>query len=208
MSDIIEQRGKGDAGIPDEELIQQFLQQKNPAAFDAIMLRYQDMVYRICYRMLGDHDDALDVSQEIFVTCYRKIHQFSGKSKLSTWLYRMSVNHCKNLWRKQKRSVSTHAISIDDDNPGEDRSAIQIADNNPDPREHASDKEMQNLVMQKIHALKPEFREILILRYSEELSYEEIAEISGCTIGTIKSRLNRARQELRMLLRGFVDVKT
>ena len=207
MSDIIEQQRKDDAGIADAELIQQFLKHNNPAAFDAIMLRYQDMVYRICYRMLGDHDDALDVSQEIFVTCYRKIHQFSGKSKLSTWLYRMSVNHCKNLWRKKKRSVSTYAISIDDDNPGEDRSPVQIADNNPDPRTHASDRELQNLVMEKIHELKPDFREILILRYSEELSYEEIAEISGCSIGTIKSRLNRARCELRLLLKGFVDVR-
>lgn len=195
------------AEYSDAELIRRYCQENDTLAFDKLMVRYQDMVFRLCYRLLGNYDDALEVAQEVFLSCYRKLRTFTGKAKFSTWLYRLTVNHCKNFWRRQRRSIATHTISLDQTNENKERPPLQIANGNPDPREEIASRQLQQLVQERVRLLSPEYHQVLILRYSEELSYEEIAEIVGCPVGTVKSRLNRARKELHTLLKDIWDVK-
>ena len=190
----------------DSELIALCLKEPEHRAFETIMVRYQDMVFRICFRMLCNEEDALDVAQEVFMTCYRKLHTFSGRSKFSTWLYRLAVNHCKNFWRKEGRSVTTKALSIDQPRSEDDeRPLLEVADTNPGPRNRAEQHQLRGIIFDRMALLKPEYREVLILRYAEELKYEEIAEILDCNVGTVKSRLFRAREELRPLLSKALD---
>jgi len=187
----------------DSELINRCVLQHDKGAFDTLMTRNQDMVFRMCYKLLGNYDDALEVSQEVFLTCYRKLDKFEGKSKFSSWLYRMTLNHCKNFWRRQNRSATHKAISIDKPYTGEEDHTIQIAVEDPDPREQATSRQLKEIIFQRMQNLTPEHREILILQFSENLSYDEIAEIVVCPVGTVKSRINRARRELKNLLQDI-----
>jgi RNA polymerase sigma-70 factor (ECF subfamily) len=201
VSNSIEHNEVKGAEVSDAELVAAFCATKDSDAFDTLMLRYQDMVYRVCYRMLGDEESALDVAQEVFLTCYRKLHTFAGKSRFSTWLYRMSVNHCKNFWRRENRAPTQKAISIDQPTSEEDeRPIVQLESSNPGPRVDAERSQLRSVIRNRVKMLKPEHQEVLILRYAEELKYDEMAKILECTVGTIKSRLHRARQELRPLI--------
>ncbi|MCX7765101.1 MAG: sigma-70 family RNA polymerase sigma factor [Candidatus Sumerlaeia bacterium] len=177
------------------------------SAFDSLMLRYQDRVFGFCYKLLGNYEDALELAQEVFLTCFRKLHTFAGRSKFSTWLYRLAVNHCKNFWQHRQRSASAHSVSLDQTTARAELPPLQISAPQPNPREQLARQQLLELIQQRLQLLTPEHRQVLILRYSEELSYDEIAEILGCPVGTVKSRINRARDELQQLLRGIFKNK-
>lgn len=192
------ERAYGD--FSDEELIKFCIEKRDTVAFDSLMLRYQDSVFRLCYRLLGNYEDALELAQDVFLTCFRKLHTFAGRAKFSTWLYRLVINHSKNFLKRSRRSASAHSISINQQLNDEGKSPVQVADDKPGPREDVASKQLQELLQQRMQLLTPEHRQVLILRYAEELSYEEIAQIIGAPIGTVKSRINRAREELRRFL--------
>ena len=175
-------------------------------AFDQLIRIHQDRIYNLSLHLLGDPEDALDLAQEVFLTLFRKIASFRGDSALSTWLYRITANLAKNFWSRQERKGYSHTISLNEtESPdGEKDLPLQIPDSNPGPRQRAAGRELAALLQGQLHKLSFEHRQILLLRFSEGLSYEEMAQILESSIGTVKSRLNRAREELRDLMEPYL----
>ncbi|HEY3266446.1 MAG TPA: sigma-70 family RNA polymerase sigma factor [Armatimonadota bacterium] len=173
-------------------------------AFDAIVRRYERPVYNLAYRMTGNYDDANDVAAEAFVRVFNAIRRFRGESSFTTWLYRI-VTNCFLDERKRRRSHPM--VSLDDDIDSEGAPLQrQIEDDAPGPLALAEESERRRILERAIATL-PEFqREIITMYHTLSMSYEEIAEITGAPIGTVKSRLNRARIALRDALSAQVDI--
>lgn len=187
----------------DERLIKAF-QQGNRSAFDTLVLKHQQGVFNLCYRMLGDDHEANDSAQETFFKVYRSLKKFRFESAFSTWLYRVTVNTCKNrlkssAFRQKKRTVFLNNPHRTEDN----RQSMEILDNSPSPVAELERKERMKAIQAAIDTLTPERKEAVILKDIEGLSYEEIADITGQALGTVKSRLARARLDLRNKLRSF-----
>lgn len=187
--------------MEDNEIIDRFLSGETDY-FDELILKYKDMVFNLCFQMLRDYEESLDLSQDIFVKLYHSIKDYRKQAKFSTYLYRITVNFCKNKLKFLERVRKKNAFSLDDpiktDN-GEIKR--EVADTNPTPREVLAQKEKLKKITDAISSLKMEYKEIIILREMENLAYEEIARILNVGIGTVKSRLNRARMALRDKLR-------
>lgn len=155
---------------------------------------------------MGNYEEALDLTQEVFLNCFRKIASFKGDSAVSTWLYRITVNTAKNRWKYQQSRGFRKVHSLDAPlNPEDEERVRQYPDAQPTPRKVASDREAHQVLEQNLQMISEEYREALVLRYVEELSYEEIAEILRLSIGTVKSRIHRGRHELRQLMNEYID---
>lgn len=168
-------------------------------AYEELLTRFQQPVYNIVYRLLPDTTDAADVVQEVFLKVFRSIGGFRGRSSLKTWVYRIAVNEAHNhrRWFSRKRG---HETGLDDDQ-GEGVTYEQILpDHGPSPLELAVDRETHAAIEEALKNVKPAFREALVLREIEGLSYEEIAEVLQVNINTIKTRIVRGRQSLKELL--------
>ncbi|MCD8391374.1 MAG: sigma-70 family RNA polymerase sigma factor [Firmicutes bacterium] len=166
-------------------------------AFNEIFTQYQTQVVNMSYSLLSNREDALDAAQEVFVRVYRGIGGFKEKSSFSTWLYRITTNVCSDFLRKRQRSINALSISV---NADEDDRDTDIPDNSPTPEEHAELNERQKALYAALGELKEEYRIVITLFDIEGLSYEEISQITKAPIGTIKSRLNRARSALKKIL--------
>ena len=172
-------------------------------AFDELVLCYQNRVFNLCYRFLGEREEANDCAQEAFVKAFKSLKSFRFDSAFATWLYSITVNTCKNRlksadYRYRKRSVSIDGASGKDDRS----SSLEIEDTAPSPFTQLAEKEMESLLQRAIEDLPQDARTVVILRDVEGLSYEEIARITGYNLGTVKSRLARSRQQLREMLKG------
>lgn len=167
-------------------------------AFNELVEQYQSQIINIAYGMLSDREDAYDAAQETFVKIYRNIGGFKGKSSLSTWIYRIVANVCNDILRKRQKRVVEFSISgaVSDDDDRE----MDITDDAPTPEEWLELSEEQRAVRKAISELGAEHREIITLSDIEQLSYDEISEILRCPIGTVKSRINRARNALKKKL--------
>jgi len=175
-------------------------------AFDRLIRRYQDQVFSVAFRLLGNEDDAADVTQDVFLACFRHLKNFRGGSKVSTWLHRITINMVKNLWSRRKRQGSDRTFSLDEAPDPDGGAPIDtIADSKANPRREAADAEIYEVLERKILELEPDFREVIVLRFIEGLSYEEIAEVTGEPLGTVKSRIFRARRALRDLMKNYLD---
>lgn len=161
-------------------------------AFRALFLRYQDRVYRMAHRMIGDREEATDLAQEVFLTVHRSLDRFEERSRFSTWLYRVTVNRCRDELRKRASVKHTRPGPLD---PG-----LPVPVAGAGPADAASSRETARIVQEALLALPEESREICILRDIEGLSYEEIAAALDLPVGTVRSRLFRARAALRDLL--------
>lgn len=174
-------------------------------AFDSLVQIHQDRIYNLALRLLGNEEDALDLAQEAFCAAFRKIGAYRGEAAFFSWLYRITVNLAKNFWRRGAQRVSERGVSMDPPNSeNEQEHAPQIPDGAPNPRQQAAGHELREILDEKMNEISFEFREILALRFMEGLSYEEIAEALGCNPGTVKSRLNRARNELKHLMEPYL----
>ncbi|MFH0794834.1 MAG: sigma-70 family RNA polymerase sigma factor [bacterium] len=176
-------------------------------AMNDLILHYQDRVYNLAYRLVGDHDEASDLSQEVFLTLFRKLKSFRKESRLGTWLYRIVVNHAKNRWKFLERRGRSRTESLEASVEDCDHRAIEVPDRAPDPRQQAAGREEMKLLGEHLGALQPEFREVLVLRFVENLSYEEIADVLETKIGTVKSRINRGRELLRERMRDVLKAR-
>ena len=170
-------------------------------AYEELLARFQQPVYALCLRLLNDPGEASDVVQEVFLKVFRNIESFQGKSSLKTWIYRITVNEAHNakrwFFRHRRREVDL------DTEPQETRSWKDvIADNGRSPFEMAFDHEQAAMIAAALDRVNPVFREAVVLRDITDLSYEDIADILGISLGTVKSRILRGREALREELAG------
>jgi RNA polymerase sigma-70 factor (ECF subfamily) len=181
-----------------ERLLIGRLKARDEQAFNEIVRLYGDKVFSLVYRMIGSRAEAEDIAQEVFVTVFKTVDGFRGESKFSTWLLRIAANHCKNRMKYLSRRPTAGAGL---EGVGEDAladrgtSPVQSRIEAPDVMMEAA--EMEALTQAAIAALEEDHRLLIVLRDVEELSYQEIGEITGLAEGTIKSRLHRARMAIK-----------
>jgi RNA polymerase sigma-70 factor, ECF subfamily len=193
---------------PDRELVsacQAGLPAGLEGPFRQLYDQYKDRVYNVCYRITGNATDALDASQETFGIMFRKIGEFRFESKFSSWVYRIAVNASIDL---KRRAGSRWLASLDaaTDSARAQGNRIEIRDEKIEQPIHAASRhELQNEIQHAIDQLSPKMRAITVLRYVENLSYEEISETLQISIGTVKSRLSRAHEALDRELTPVLD---
>lgn len=162
-------------------------------AFNELVTKYQSPVMNAAYNMLSNYDDAADAAQEVFFRVYKGLKTFQGKSSLNTWIYRITSNVCADILRNRRSAGETISINAPPDSGG----APDIVSGDPEPEELHEQNERVRTVRKAISELKEEYREVITLCDIEQLSYGEAAEVLRCPEGTVKSRLNRARNALR-----------
>ena len=162
-------------------------------AFETLVLEYEKNVYNIALRMTGNSEDAADMTQEAFIKAYNSLQSFRGDSKFSVWLYRIVSNVCLDFLRSKNRRP-TVSLSVEDDD-GED-AQLDVADESQSPELLLDRKLMRDSVRRGLDSLPPDYRQILLLREIQGLSYDEIAQALSLEVGTVKSRIFRARKRL------------
>jgi len=167
------------------------------SVFEIIVNLYEKKVYNTALRMCKNSEDAFDISQEVFLKVYKSIYSFKGESSLSTYIYRITYNMCIDFLRKQKKQNSVSLTNEDDEG---NIIELDIKDNKAGPVEAFEAKERGEVLKNCINELSDIHREMIVLRDIEGLSYKEIAEIIGIEEGTVKSRIVRARNNLKNLL--------
>jgi RNA polymerase sigma-70 factor, ECF subfamily len=188
-------------GRDESELVTE-LQAGSETAFDWLVTHYHGPVYNLILSMLGDTSDAADGTQEVFLKAFRGIGGFRQGSSLKTWLYRIAIREALNHKRWFKRHLQRN-VSIDAE-PEEGHSVIEIEDLGATPFDQLAAHEIQHAVQQALQEIPQVFRGAVILRDLEGLSYEEIAEVLECSVGTVKSRILRGRRALKELLEPFL----
>jgi RNA polymerase sigma-70 factor (ECF subfamily) len=184
-------------GRDESELVNE-LQAGSETAFDWLVTHYHGPVYNLILSMLGDTSDAADGTQEVFLKAFRGIRCFRQGSSLKTWLYRIAIREALNYKRWFKRHLQKN-VSIDAE-PEEGHSAIEIEDLAATPFDQLAAHEIQQAVQHALQEIPHVFRGAVILRDLEGLSYEEIAEVLECSVGTVKSRILRGRRALKEIL--------
>lgn len=191
-------------GLEDDwALVRRVVDARDLSAFDLLVQRYQDRIYGVIGRLVADAELARDLAQESFLKAYRGLAGFSGGSSFYTWLYRIA----RNVVTSQQRYDSARPkVSVSLDAPAGERSPLRLAapSGGPDPVQSAVESERRRFLLEALAALQPEFREIIVLRDFEDRSYEEIAELLDLPAGTVRSRLHRARTELRERLKPIL----
>jgi RNA polymerase sigma-70 factor (ECF subfamily) len=185
----------GERSPRDEELVARVLS-GDQESYAALVSRYSDFVYTIVLRVVGDAEDADDVTQETFVRAYRALGRFRGDSKFSSWLYRIAVNRAiTHLKRKRRRALTVDLDAV----PHVEASAV-LERREANPEDIVLDEEFRQRVRKAVAELPPQYRAVVTLFYLEERSYKEVAEILGIPMGTLKTHLHRARGMLRKTL--------
>lgn len=187
-------------GDDDSGLIKAF-QSGNVNSFETLIIKYKDRVFNLCYRFLGDYQEAEDASQDVFVKVYNALNKFRFKSSFYTWLYRITVNTCKNRINSLAFKKIRKNVQLENN---ENSELMKISDERYNPATQLEKKERVKLIQRAINELSPGQRTIIILRDIEGLSYEEIGSIIGKRLGTVKSRLSRARLDLNEKLKRIL----
>jgi RNA polymerase sigma-70 factor (ECF subfamily) len=171
------------------------------SAFEEILIKHQDRIYNVCRYMLGNKDEAEDAAQDTFIKAYRKLSDFRPDSALYTWLYRIAVNTCLD-YKKRPFFASMFRGTREDDEV-----MNKLPSDEPSPERLYESKQTGHALRVGLEQLLEKFRTVLILKEIEGLSYEEIAEVLDISTGTVKSRISRAREELKQLLKNFTEQK-
>jgi len=188
--------------VPDPMFLRQ-LKRRDERAFDRLVTEHQDAVVRYLARMLGSREEALDLAQEVFLAAFRFIDNFRGDCALRTWLFRIAANLYKNHLRYRDRRSMRRQSSFDD---AYERSDFHPVGSKPEsPEDLALGRDLQGILARGLEQLPPEFREALVLRDVELLSYEEIGELADLPAGTVKSRIHRARLQLMEFVRRATE---
>ena len=180
--------------ISDADCVRRIIQRGETDAFEILVRRHEKTIFNLVYRMLGDYDDAAEVSQEVFLSAYRAIGQFRGDANFSTWLYRIALNHATT----RRRSISSRhqkTVPIDDMEP--------LSDPELGPAETLERKEIRERVQLALNKLEPDDATMILLRDLQDISYDEVARMLEIPVGTVKSRLHRARQALKTQLATY-----
>ena len=190
--------GKADA---DQVLVRR-VQRGDKAAFDVLVRKYQHKIVKLVTRYVHDGAEALDVTQEAFIKAYRAIHGFRGDSAFYTWLYRIAINTAKNHLVAEGRRPLDHGVDLQDPEQYEAQSRLRDVDT---PERLLLTDEIQRTVEAAIAALPEDLRTAIVLRELEGMSYEQIAETMGCPVGTVRSRIFRAREAIDEKLKPLLD---
>ena len=172
-------------------------------SFEELVHRYQRPITGYVFRMLGDYEASLDVTQEVFIKVYNSLSKYSDEYKFSTWLYRIAHNAAIDHMRRN--SMATQSIEVE--NP-DGTYQLQIESRNPSPEQDHERSEWRNEIDAVVRCLPATYRDLIILRQSRDLSYDEIAEVTNLPLGTVKNRLFRAREMMRTIFidRGFTGI--
>jgi RNA polymerase sigma-70 factor (ECF subfamily) len=173
-------------------------------AFSELVNRYQTRLLNFIYRTIGDRDRAEDLVQEVFIRVYRHLHRFDRSKKFSTWVYTIASNLAKNELRNRSRNPLVLFTTMQGSNEDEDR-PLEFEDATTRPDDMFRKRHLRDLVEDTVSKLPEHHRQVFVLRELEGKSYEEIAEITNCNLGTVKSRLNRARTAFAAIVEPFVD---
>jgi RNA polymerase sigma-70 factor (ECF subfamily) len=191
---------KESAEHPDAALVAE-CQNGDPAAFEELVRRYKDRVYNVVYRFLGNHEDAQDVAQEVFVRAYQGMRGFRGSARLYTWLYSIAGNLARNKLRDAGRKGRNRGASLEALQAKAPDVAQRAVRSDATPLSLAQSKELEEILQAALEELPEHYRLTFVMRTFDNLSYDEIAESMGCPKGTVKSRLNQARMLLRERLK-------
>ena len=174
-------------------------QQGELQAFDELVERYQRYVFNLVYQHLGDADELEDVAQEVFLRIYKFIRKYRGQASLESWIYKIVLNYCRTHTRR-RGNILRWFVTLPKDSADGERS-FDLLDSVPDatydPAKSVEQRRVAEDILKTVHSLPVIYRDILVMREMNELSYEEIAEILGISIGTVKSRISRARDLVR-----------
>ncbi len=184
--------------MTDERMLVKKAQKGDGKAFEILMEEYFKKIYNIALRMTNNADDAADMTQEVMIKLFRNIGSFKGDSKFSTWVYRVATNTCLDELKKMRRH--SHASLNAEIDTGEGEVAIEVEDTAPTPEERAERSELKGMVAAAVEKLSPDHRAAIILRDIRGFSYDEIARILNCSEGTVKSRISRARAQLKAVI--------
>jgi RNA polymerase sigma-70 factor (ECF subfamily) len=193
------------AELPDRESAELIaaIRRGDSAAFDRVAREHAPRLFRLALRLTGRREDAEDLVQETLVRALPALRRFEGRAKLSTYLVRALGNHWKNRLRSRQRSrIVDWFRTRDADDPGDPLESLAPVANAPSAEERMEARDRAELVRNAVALIEPRRRWTLLLREVEEMSYEEIAEVTGVRVGTVRSRLARAREDLRELLKG------
>jgi len=190
------------SSLTDEDLIKEFQDNNTIEAYEILVKRFKDPLMNFVYRFVGDKDVSSDIVQDTMIKFYLNKDSYQSIAKFSTWIYTIAGNLAKNeLKRRNRRSM----LSIS--NSDNDELTLQIEDKKFVAPDRAADNEIKNkIVHNALQRLKPVYREMVVLRDIEGFSYEEIVEMTGVSIGTVKSRINRGRVQLQKLLKNIYEV--
>jgi RNA polymerase sigma-70 factor (ECF subfamily) len=186
------------------------IQAGDMAAFDQLVLKHKDKLFNMVYWFLGDYQEASDCAQDTFIKVFKSLKKFRFESSFSTWLYRIAINTCKNKLKSSAYRWKKKTVSLENPESSKDGELFfEIKDDSPSPVNELEKKERSTLIQKAINALPEEQNRVIVLRDIQGLSYQEIADITGLNLGTVKSRLARARMELRNKLNRtqiFADI--
>ena len=182
-------------GLTDEQLIFKF-QEEDIEAFNEIVFRYKDKLVNFLFRYTGNRDDSEDLAQDTFLKLYRSKHLYREIAKFSTWFYTIAINIAKTNLRKKNRKKAISLSSFDTENEKD----FELTANVLSPDESANASTESYYIQKAIDSLEENFREVIVLRDIQDFEYEEIAQITGLPLGTVKSRINRGREKLKVML--------
>jgi len=180
--------------ISDAEYVRR-IQRGETESFEILVRRHEKAIFNLVYRMLGDYDDAAETAQEAFLSAYRAIGQFRGDANFSTWLYRIALNHATTR-RKSTNTRQHRLVPLD--------GTELVSDVELGPAESLEKKEVRERVQRALNELEPEDAMIILLRDLQDIAYEDVARVLNIPVGTVKSRLHRARQALKARLAAYV----
>ena len=186
---------------PEDLILTEALRKGLDWAYESLLRRFQQPVYALALRLVNSPTEACDVVQEVFIKVFRSIGSFRGQSSLKTWIYRITVNEAHNSRRWSFRH-RRREVDLDADPPDSRKWSEQIPDHARSPYDEALNHERRAIIEAALGRINPIFREAVLLRDMSDLSYEEIAEVLGVSLGTVKSRILRGREALREELAG------
>ena len=191
----------------DDAVLVEKCQQGDQDAMETLIIRYQNRIYNVILKICANTDDAAELTQETFVKALENINKFKGKSSFYTWTFRIAVNTTINYCKKNVK-LGIHSLDAEiESKDGQAKAMLKqilIDDNCPDPADIAQSKELTGLIIKAMTRLDDNHRTIIVLRDIEDMNYDNIAEVLNIELGTVKSRLSRARSNLREIMEGFI----
>lgn len=193
---MVTEGGHGSRGVEDEQQLVLAARGGDPLAFEALVLKYQDRIYRLIQRLVSGADAVDDLAQEVFIRAYRSLGDFKGESSLYTWLYKIALNLCRNHYRTRGRRPAHEELDEAD-------GATGLVAGGGTPEEEVFRREFWEQLRRALEELPAEQREAVVFCDLEGMSYEEMAEVMGVPVGTVRSRIFRGRRALQQRLAAF-----